>query len=90
MGEKGNAMTAVSAGAVATGTLIERATTTATETVTGVGQDFLETVKDKSIGAVADTTLAAARDRVHRKPDQDDGRSASAAAADRPDDADPA
>ena len=66
MGEKGNAVTGgVVAGA---GTLIERVTTTATETVTGVGSDFLDTVKDKSVGAVADNTIAAAKDRMTRKP----------------------
>jgi len=66
MGEKGNA--AVGGVAAATGSMIERITTTATETVTGVGTDFLETVKDKSVGAAAETTIASAKDRLTRKP----------------------
>ncbi|MDQ6657700.1 MAG: hypothetical protein M3Z00_05680 [Actinomycetota bacterium] len=70
MGEKGNGA-AVGAAAIAAGSLIERVTTTATETVTGAGQDFLTAVKDKSIGAVADGSIAAARDRLHRKPDEE-------------------
>ena len=65
MGEKGNA--AVGSVAAGTGSMIERITTTATETVTGVGTDFLETVKDKSIGAVAETTIDSARKRLDRK-----------------------
>lgn len=70
MGEKGNAVTGgVVAGA---GSLIERVTTIATETVTGVGGDFLDTVKDKSVGAVADNTIAAAKDRLTRKPTGND------------------
>jgi hypothetical protein len=65
MGEKGNA---IAGGTVAgAASMIERITTTATETVTGVGGDFLETVKDKSVGAVAETTIASAKDRLTRK-----------------------
>lgn len=73
MGEKGNV--AGVAGAAAAGvamsasqSVIERVTDAATSTVTGIGQDFLETVKDKSVGAVADNTVAVARERLHRKP----------------------
>jgi hypothetical protein len=66
MGEKGNTIAgSVAAGA---GSMIERITTTATETVTGVGSDFLETVKDKSVGAAAETAIASAKDRLTRKP----------------------
>ena len=91
MGEKGNAVMGAGAGAIAAGTtLIERATTTATETVTGVGLDFLDTVKDKSIGAVADNTLAVARDKMHRRPDLDANGSTTAPIADDSSDADPA
>lgn len=70
MGEKGNGA-AVGAAATAAGSLIERVTTTATETVTGAGQDFLTSVRDKSIGAVADSSIAAARGRLHRGPDEE-------------------
>jgi hypothetical protein len=66
MGEKGNTIAGgVAAGA---GSMIERITTTATETVTGVSGDFLETVKDKSVGAAAETAIASTKDRLTRKP----------------------
>ncbi|GGM12264.1 hypothetical protein [Nakamurella endophytica] len=77
MGEKGNAgdVPAVAAAAAAP-SLVERVTTTATETVTGVGEDFFSTVKDKTVGAMADNTVAAARERLQRRtqpqnPDQE-------------------
>ncbi len=65
MGEKGN-VEGVAVAAVAAGSLIERITTTATETVVGVGEDLIGTIRDKSIGALADNTLAAARDKMRR------------------------
>ena len=69
MGEKGN-LTGGAAAVIAAGasrSVIEKVTDTTTSSVVGVGQDFMETVKDKSIGAVADNTVGAARDRMQRK-----------------------
>lgn len=66
MGEKGNVVGDPGGlmAAVIEPSLVERITTTTTSTVVGVGQDFLETVKDKAVGAVADATVTAARDRM--------------------------
>lgn len=80
MGEKGNAASTVALAVGAGDSLIERVTTTATETVTGVGQDFVEVLRDKSIGAVADNTIAAARERLHRKTDEEPEDSGEASA----------
>lgn len=66
MGEKGNVVGdpgGLMAGVIEP-SLVERITTTTTSTVVGVGQDFLETVKDKAVGAVADATVTGARDRM--------------------------
>ena len=75
MGEKGNVSGAAAAviAAGASQSAFEKVTDTATSSVVGVGQDFLETVKDKSIGAVADNTVGAARDRLQRKEKVDSG-----------------
>lgn len=72
MGEKGNTLGGSAAGAAliastASSSLIEKVSDTATSAVVGVGQDFLEVVKDKSIGAVADNTVTAAREHLQRK-----------------------
>jgi hypothetical protein len=82
MGEKGNL--AGGAAVIAAGvsqSAFERVSDTATSSVLGVGEDFLGTVKDKSIGAVADNTVAAARDRMKRKDDPDPGEGGGAGAA---------
>lgn len=101
MGEKGNALGALGASGAgaamiataASESLVERVSESATSTAVGLGQDFLETVKDKSIGAVADNTVAAARERLQRKDNGEadspgegpaaagDGRGEDAAAA---------
>ncbi len=71
MGEKGNVLGGASeviAAAAPGESLIERVTTTTTETVVGVGEDLAGTIRDKAIGAVADESVAAARQRL-QKPD---------------------
>lgn len=69
MGEKGN-VTELAGGASLLGaaeqSLIERVTTTTTATVLGVGEDLASTIREKAVGAVADATVAAARERWDR------------------------
>jgi hypothetical protein len=72
MGEKGNTASAAALVAGGSDSLFERVVSTTTETVTGVGEDFVGVLRDKSIGAVADNTVAAARERLHRKADGDE------------------
>ena len=68
MGEKGNADLATAAAGMtaagAVGSTIERTIVSTSETVIGVGQDLADTIREKSIGAVADETVAAARERL--------------------------
>jgi hypothetical protein len=72
MGEKGNiagglvGAAGITAAAEGSAAVFETVTTTATQTVVGVGEDLVATIKDKSIGAVADHTIAAARERLQR------------------------
>jgi hypothetical protein len=84
MGEKGNlpggAAAVVAAGA--SQSAFEKVTDTATSSVVGVGEDFLGTVRDKSIGAVAHNTVAAARDRMKRKDIADVGEGGGGVAGD--------
>lgn len=71
MGEKGN-VSEVAGGVSLLGgaeqSLIERVTTTTTSTVVGVGEDLAGTIRDKAVEAVADATVASARDRLDRSP----------------------
>ncbi len=83
MGEKGN-LSGGAAAVIAAGaseSAFEKITDTATSSVVGVGEDFLGTVKDKSIGAVADNTVAAARDRMKRTDNADLGEGGGGVAA---------
>lgn len=73
MGEKGNiagglvGAAGIAAAAEGAATVFETVTTTATQTVVGLGEDLVGTIKDKSIGAVADNTIAAARERLQQR-----------------------
>lgn len=71
MGEKGN-VSELAAGASLLGgaeqSLIERVTTTTTATVVGVGENLATSIRDKAVEAVADATVATARERLHRDP----------------------
>ena len=69
MGEKGNVLGGAAdamVAAVPAESLIERVTTTTRESVVDVGQDLADTIREKAIGAVADESVAAARERVQR------------------------
>ncbi len=69
MGEKGNdldqGLAAVAASAVEP-SLIERVTTTTTQTIVGAGQDVVSSMKDKAIDHGADAVIDEARSRVRR------------------------
>ncbi len=71
MGEKGIGDVATSMGAAAVapaaGSLVENATSLVTTAVTGAGSDLAGVVKDKSIGAVADNVVQAAREKLTAK-----------------------
>jgi hypothetical protein len=73
MGEKGIAADAPSA-AVVTGlvgettSIIERAGTVVTTSVTNAGADLVETVRDKSIEATADHVVGEGRERLGGRP----------------------
>lgn len=69
MGEKGNAVAGMAGGASlvsgpGVGSVIERATLNAATTITDVGQDLAGTIADKSIEAVADNVVDAAREEI--------------------------
>jgi len=83
MGEKGNdldqGLAAVAASAVEP-SLIERVTTTTTQTIVGAGGDVVSTIKDKAIDHGADAVLDEARSRLRRGDGPDvDGPSAPSA-----------
>ncbi|MEP7046642.1 MAG: hypothetical protein ABI949_08190 [Ilumatobacteraceae bacterium] len=63
MGEKGIGG-AVAASLPETSSLIEKTTTSVVTSVTGVGQDLVTTIQEKAIGAFADETVRAARERL--------------------------
>ena len=69
MGEKGNdldqGLAAVAASAVEP-SLIERVTTTTTQTIVGAGQDVVSSIKDKAIDHGADAVIDEARSRLRR------------------------
>ncbi len=69
MGEKGNdldpGLAAVAASAVEP-SLIERVTTTTTQTIVGAGQDVVSSMKDKAIDHGADAVIDEARSRLGR------------------------
>lgn len=75
MGEKGNeldhglaAVTAATVGAAAEPSIIERVTTTTTQTIVGAGEDVLAKIKDKAIDHGADAVIEEARGRLgHRE-----------------------
>lgn len=62
MGEKGNVLEPAAVPGAAS--VMERITTTTTETVVDAGQDLAGTIRDKAIEAVADNTVAAAREKL--------------------------
>ncbi len=69
MGEKGNDVGQGMATTVAgsgEGSLVERVTTTTTQTVIGAGQDLAATIKDKAVDHGADAVIDEARSRVRR------------------------
>ncbi len=67
MGEKGLAADAPLASAGA-GSIIERTSTVVTTTLADTGNDLIETVRDKSIGAVADQVVDGAQRRLRGVP----------------------
>jgi len=76
MGEKGNgldgglaAVASASAGLATEPSVIERVTTTTSETLLGVGKDALSSVKDKALDKGADATIDEARRRLRRPDD---------------------
>lgn len=76
MGEKGNTLggaTEVLAAMAPTESLMERVTTTTTQSVVGLGQDLADTIREKGIGAVADQSVAAARQKLQRGEEADGG-----------------
>lgn len=75
MGEKGNAADVAPVVSKAGDSLVERTTTTATETIVGTGRDVVDAIRDASIGAVADGTVESVRERISRdeEPPPDGG-----------------
>jgi hypothetical protein len=86
MGEKGNdldqGLAAVAASAVEP-SLIERVTTTTTQTIVGAGEDVVAKIKDKAIDHGADAVLDEARSRL-RPGDGSDPESPATASTDGP------
>lgn len=78
MGEKGNVveapLSAVGAGAES---VLERVTTTTTQTVVQAGSDLATAVRDKGIDAVADATVAGAKDKLAQRDDAPEAPPAS-------------
>jgi hypothetical protein len=79
MGEKGNELdhglagvAAVATGAAAEPSIIERVTTTTTQTILGAGEDVVATLKDKAIDQGADAVIDEARGRLRRRDGADD------------------
>jgi hypothetical protein len=72
MGEKGIGGGALAAIAPDTNSLIERTTTSVVTSVTGVGQDLVTTMQEKTIGALADEAVRAARQQLSAT-EADDG-----------------
>lgn len=66
MGEKGNdaGVVAVAAGVAAEPSLVERVTTTTTQTVVGASEDVLAKLKDKAIDQGTDAVIDEVRGRV--------------------------
>ncbi len=83
MGEKGNdldqGLTAVAASAVEP-SVIERVTTTTTQTIVGAGQDVVSSIKDKAIGHGADAVIDEARSRLKRDHGSDPDPAGTASA----------
>lgn len=76
MGEKGNVPDVAGAvmGAASDPSVIEKVTTTTTQTVLGVGEDVLTTVRDKAVDHGADALIDEARTRASGARDKQ-GRS---------------
>jgi hypothetical protein len=79
MGEKGNDLdqgvaavaTAATGGIAPDPSVIERVTTTTTQTVVGTGKDALSSLKDKALDKGSEAVLDEARDRIHPKAPAD-------------------
>lgn len=78
MGEKGNVVEAPLS-AVGSGgeSVLERVTTTTTQTVVQAGGDLATAVRDKGIDAVADATVAGAKDKLAQRDDAPEAPPAS-------------
>lgn len=67
MGEKGNGLDGgVATGALADPSLIERVTTTTTQTVVGASEDLVSKIQDKALDHGADAVVEGARRRLGR------------------------
>ncbi|CAN7278857.1 hypothetical protein [Knoellia sp. LjRoot47] len=95
MGEKGNALdggmatvASMATGLAAEPSVIERVTTTTSETLLGVGKDALGSVKDKALDKGADATIDEARRRLRRREDPAAGAQAPLSADATPADED--
>lgn len=66
MGEKGNDPAALAASVIATAepSVIEKVTTTTTQTVVGAGQDVLAKIRDKAVDQGSDAVFEGARRRI--------------------------
>lgn len=79
MGEKGNDLdqglaavaTAATGGITSDPSMIERVTTTTTQTVVGTGKDALSSLKDKALDKGSDAVLDEARDRIRPRTPAD-------------------
>lgn len=76
MGEKGIAADALSAGTSTgvvgeTTSIIERAGTVVTTSVTDAGADLVDTVREKSVEAAADHVVTEGRERIRGRQDGD-------------------
>ena len=69
MGEKANLDPITDAAARGTSSIVERTTTTVIGAAAGTGQQLADTIRDEAIGAVAEGTVDATRERLQRKAD---------------------
>lgn len=78
MGEKGNVVEApLSAAGAGAESVLERVTTTTTQTVVQAGSDLATAVRDKGIDVVADATVAGAKERLTKRDDAPEAPPAS-------------
>ena len=73
MGEKGNGLdSGMAAGALGDPSVIERVTTTTTQTVVGASEDLVTKVKDTALDHGADAVIDEARGRLERRRDTEE------------------